>query len=45
MAYNEAVVHVFYLATACAVAACIFSFGIGWKSVRKATVEAPEAEA
>jgi hypothetical protein len=41
MAYNEAVVRVFYLAAACAVAAFVFSFGIGWKSVRKVKVAGP----
>lgn len=35
MAYSKAVNHVFYLGAACCVAYFIFSWGLGWKSVKK----------
>jgi hypothetical protein len=42
VAYNQAVNHVFYLLTGAGVALLIFSWGMGWKSVKKAKVVAPE---
>jgi len=43
LAYNRAVNHVFYVATGIVVASWVFSWGLGWKSVKKAKVVAPEA--
>lgn len=37
IAYNNAVQHVFYMVAGTAVAAFIFSWGLGWKSVKKRT--------
>ncbi|KAJ5201641.1 MFS general substrate transporter [Penicillium cinerascens] len=37
MAYNNAVQHVFYMVSGTATAAFIFSWGLGWKSVKKRT--------
>jgi hypothetical protein len=42
-AYSQAVSHVFYLATGAAVAAFFACWGMGWKSVKKPKVVAPEA--
>lgn len=41
--YSIAVSHVFYLAAGAAVAALVFSCGMGWISVKKQKVVAPEA--
>ncbi|KAJ5536558.1 MFS general substrate transporter [Penicillium frequentans] len=35
MAYNDAVQHVFYMVAGTATAAFVFSWGLGWKSVKK----------
>lgn len=43
LAYNQAVSHVFYLATGAIAAGFLFSCGLGWKSVKKQKVVAPEA--
>lgn len=43
LAYNQAVNHVFYLSTGACVAVFVFSWGLGWKSVKKAKVVAAEA--
>jgi len=43
LAYNQSVNHVFYLATGAAVGAFVFSWGTGWKSVKKAKKVEPEA--
>jgi hypothetical protein len=43
MAYNVAISHVFYIAVGAAVGAFIVSWGLGWKSVKKAKIVAPEA--
>jgi len=43
LAYNQAVAHVFYLATGAIMAGFAFSWGLGWKSVKKQKVVAPEA--
>jgi hypothetical protein len=43
LAYNQTVNHVFYLSTGCGVAAFCCCWGLGWKSVKKAKVVAPEA--
>lgn len=37
MAYNNAVQHVFYMVSGTATAAFIFSWGLGWKSIKKRT--------
>lgn len=37
IAYNNAVQHVFYMVAGTATAAFIFSWGLGWKSVKKRT--------
>ena len=42
-AYGESVDHVFYLAAGLAGVTFLFSWGLGWKSVKKAKVVAPEA--
>jgi hypothetical protein len=42
-AYNESVSHVFWIAAGCGVACFVFSWGIGWKSVKKPKKVAPEA--
>jgi hypothetical protein len=42
-AYNLGVQEVFYLAAGCAVACFFASWGLGWKSIKKAKVVAPEA--
>jgi len=39
-AYNQALSHVFYLATGCGAAAFFCCWGMGWKSVKKAKVVA-----
>lgn len=41
-AYQVGVSHVFYLAAACAVGVFCCAWGLGWKSVKKAKVVAPE---
>jgi len=43
LAYNEAVNHVFYLVTATGVLVFVFSWGLGWKSVKKQKVIEAEA--
>lgn len=43
LAYSQAVSHVFYLAVGCAVGAFVCCFGMGWKSIKKPKVVAPEA--
>jgi hypothetical protein len=43
LAYNKAVNEVFYLTTGAMGAAFLCSWGMGWKSVKKAKVVAPEA--
>lgn len=43
MAYNAAYQHVFYMVAATATAAFVFSWGLGWKSVKKTNVVASEA--
>lgn len=43
MAYSVAVQHIFYIVAATASAAFVCSWGLGWKSVRKAEPVAPEA--
>lgn len=43
MAYNTAIQHVFYIVAGTATAAFILSWGLGWKSVKKAKDVAPEA--
>jgi len=43
LAYNAAVSHVFYVSTGAAAACFAFSWGMGWKSVKKAKSVAPEA--
>jgi hypothetical protein len=43
LAYSQAVSHVFYLATGAVLASFIASWGLGWKSVKKPKVVAPEA--
>lgn len=45
LAYSQAVNHVFYLTTGAALGGFVFSFGLGWKSVKKAKAVAPEADA
>ena len=42
-AYNESTNHTFYLAAGCAVAIFVFSWGLGWKSVKKTKVIKPDA--
>jgi hypothetical protein len=42
-AYDYAFSHVMYLATGAAAGAFVVSWGLGWKSVKKAKVVAPEA--
>ena len=42
LAYSQAVSHVFYLTTGAILAAFIASWGMGWKSIKKAKVVAPE---
>ncbi|RDL38696.1 Uncharacterized protein BP5553_03036 [Venustampulla echinocandica] len=44
LAYNQAVSHVFYLAAGASAVAFVFSWGMGWKSVKKAKVVTPAAE-
>jgi hypothetical protein len=36
LSYNQAVNHTFYIATGSAVGVFVFSWGVGWKSVKKA---------
>jgi hypothetical protein len=43
LAYTESVNHVFYLAAGAAAVGFLCSWGMGWKSVKKAKVVAPEA--
>lgn len=43
LAYNQAVAQVFYLATGAVLAAFVVCWGLGWKSVKKPKVVAPEA--
>ena len=42
MAYNNAIQHVFYMVAGTATAAFVFSWGLGWKSIKKKNVS-PEA--
>ena len=42
-AYNKAINETFYLAAGACVATFVFSWGMGWKSVKKAKVTKPEA--
>lgn len=42
MAYNVAISHVFYIAAGAAVGSFVVAWGLGWKSVKKAKVVAPE---
>jgi hypothetical protein len=43
LAYDRAINRVFYLATGSAVAGFVVCLGMGWKSVKKAKVDKPEA--
>ena len=43
LAYSQAVNHVFYLTTGAAFAGFVFSWGLGWVSVKEKKVVAPEA--
>ena len=43
LAYSEAVNHVFYLVTATGVMVFVFSWGMGWKNIKRAKVLKPEA--
>ena len=43
MAYSKAVSQVFYVAAGAAGGAFIFCWGMGWKSIKKPKVVAPEA--
>lgn len=43
LAFNQAVSHVFYLTTGAVLGAFIACWGLGWKSVKKPKVVAPEA--
>jgi hypothetical protein len=43
LAYSQAVSHVFYVGVGAAVGAFIFCWGMGWKSIKKPKVVAPEA--
>jgi hypothetical protein len=43
LAYSHAVSHVFYLGTGAIIAAFFATWGLGWKSVKKAKVVKPEA--
>ena len=43
LSYSQAVNHVFYIATGAAVGTFIFSWGMGWKSVKKAKKVEPVA--
>jgi hypothetical protein len=43
LAYSEAINHVYYLGAGACVGWFIFSWGMGWKSVKKAKVVVPEA--
>lgn len=47
LAYSKAISHVFYLCAGAAVASFAFSWGIGWKNVKKAKnkAEEPKSEA
>jgi hypothetical protein len=42
-AYNLAINHEFYLAAGASVGAFLFSWGIGWHSIKKKKTAAPEA--
>jgi len=42
-AFNEAVNHVFWVITGCSVLVFCFSWGIGWKSIKKAKLTTAEA--
>jgi len=42
-AYSQAINHVFYIAAGAAVASFVASWGIGWKSIKKAKTVKPEA--
>lgn len=41
-AYSVGISHVFYLSVACSVMVFCVAWGLGWKSVKKAKVVAPE---
>lgn len=43
LAYNKSINHVFYIAAGGAVGAFVFTWGLGWKSVKKSKNVAPEA--
>ena len=43
LAYNQAVIHTFYLGAGASVATFVFGWGLGWKSVKKPKVVKPEA--
>ena len=43
LAYNQGVQHTIYLAAGASAAVFAFSWGIGWRSVKKAKVVRPEA--
>ena len=42
LAYSEAISHVFYICAGAAVGSFVFSWGIGWKNVKKAKTHAEE---
>ncbi|KAL8830948.1 MAG: hypothetical protein Q9191_001156 [Dirinaria sp. TL-2023a] len=43
LAYNQSLNHVFYIAAGTAVASFVFCWGMGWKNVKKAKKDTPEA--
>lgn len=43
LAYSEAISHVFYICAGIAVGSFAFSWGMGWKNVKKVKKAAPEA--
>ena len=44
LAYSQAISHVFYLCTGVAVGTFIFSWGMGWKNVKKVKKVEPKEE-